>query len=485
VVGGLQYRIDQVRCANWPPLSRGLFYAPVYLLALALLSLSWIGLARLSVGKTLRFGSGDGPAQPPLTPLHLLLGGLACHLVALLTPPFLSDDGLAYAAVGRAMDVYHRSAYVPLGESLPLQDPFRALIQRYDLWLGSGSAYAPGFNALAWLVSRVAGDDLMLHLRLYQLTGLVSVVVSALIAGQAAREWALQGVSASIGTERGRQAAARAMALVLFCPLSIVEATINAHNDGLLMLSVALFALFMVRMRPFFALVALLLGLFIKVSALLLLGLYLAHLLCAWLDLRPPRLSLSSILLLCGIGAFVTALFAWLLFPILMHYSSTTAKLLGSPLDQYPYCTRSIECLPRAFLHLVLRMPTAAWFVGLCFRALSGAFLLYMAARSGRGVQHLRDAAAFLLIYYLFLHGYSHPWYGLSLLPLLSFASPTLLPAMLALPISNLAHYALDFPYNCDQRPVVVGLTELIQALIVIVPPAVLIYWYRPVGSRG
>lgn len=477
VIGGLQYRIDQVRCANWPPLTRGLFYAPIYLLALALLTIAWLGLARLAEGKALPFATGDGPAPPPIAPRHLLLGGLVCHLVALLTPPFLSDDGLAYAAVGRAMDMYQRSAYTPLGESLPLHDPFRALIQHYDLWLRSGSAYAPGFNSLTWLISRIAGDALTLHLRLYQLIGLLSVVATALVAGQAARAWARDRRAAAV-------AASRAMALVLFCPLSIVEATINAHNDGLLMLSVALFALFVVQRRPAMALLALLLGLSIKISALLLLGLYLAHLLCARLGLRRPRLSLRSVLLLCGASALVTALFAWLLFPTLVRYSSTTAKLLGSPLDQYPYCTRSIECLPRALLHLVLRLPTAAWFVGLCFRAMSGAFLLYMAARSERGVLHLRSAAAFLLIYYLFLHGHSHPWYVLSLLPLLSFAPPSLLPAMLALPISNLAHYALDFPYNCDQRPVIVGLTELIQALIVIVPPAVLVYWYRPAGSR-
>ena len=46
---------------------------------------------------------------------------------------------------------------------------------------------------------------------------------------------------------------------------------------------------------------------------------------------------------------------------------------------------------------------------------------------------------------------------------------------MLALILSNLAHYVLNFAYDCDQSRLVVGLTELAEGLIVLIPPTVLL----------
>jgi hypothetical protein len=215
----------------------------------------------------------------------------------------------------------------------------------------------------------------------------------------------------------------------------------------------------------------------------LLLGLYAIHLALSRWQVRLPKGVRAVLrwqgrwlkLVVVGLAVGLTALTVWLLVPLLWRYSSTTAHLLGSPGDQYPYCTRSIECLPRALLHIVLGMPTAAWVIGLCFRAAGGAFLLYMAIRSERGTRHLTWAASFLFLYYLYLHSYSHAWYMLSLLPLLSFADRRLRPAMMAMAVSNLSHYVLNFPYDCDHTVFVVGLKELLEGLIVVVPPTVIL----------
>ncbi len=493
--GGLLYRSDRIRCSNWPPLWTGLAYAPLYLLALALLTLGWLGLARLCVGRPLRIVA-DAPMLPPEqrpTPSRVLFFGLLVNLLCGLAPPFLSDDSLAYAAVGRAMFAYHKDMFVPLGLALPQGDLFRQMISQNESWLTVGSAYSPAFNWLASSVSSLAGDNLTLHLRLFQLLSLSAMLLCTLVTGQAAKEWALQQLPHSQSLlpgaspqALGRQAAARAMALVLFCPLTAIEAVNNAHNDSLLALSVALFALCVVRRRPLWAFLALLLGPLIKASGLLLLGLYTIHLSLSRWQVRGPRPVRLRIrgsgrglkLLIAAVAVVavgLTAVTVGLLFPWLERYSSTTAHLLGSPADKYPYCTRSIECLPRGLLHLVLGLPTAAWVIGLCFRAAGGAFLLYMAIRSERGTRHLSWAARFLFLYYLYLHGYSNPWYLLSLLPLLCFADGRLRPAMLALPVSNLAHYVLDFPFNCDHSPFMVGLTEVIQGMIVVFPPTALL----------
>lgn len=489
LLGGVLYRTDQVRCSNWPPLSTGLLYAPVYLMAIGLLSLAWIGLSALCLGRPLR-GGGDTPTLPieqlP-SPGRVVLFGLLLNLCGLLVPPFLADDALAYAAVGRAIQHYGADMYTPLGQALPAGDPFRQMIVHQTAWLQVGSAYSPAFNWLTYAVSALAGDDLTLHLRLFQGGSLLAMLLTTALVGQTAKEWALQGnrdalLPGATPQLAARQVAARAMALVLFCPLTLIEGVNNAHNDSLLAVSVALFALFVVRRQPFAAFLALLIGPLVKASGLLLLGLYAVHLALSRWQLRLPqtadfRAALRSRWLklgVIGLAIGLTALMVWLI-PLLWRYSSTTAHLLGSPGDQYPYCTRSIECLPRALLHVVLGMPTAAWIVGLCFRAASGAFLLYMAIRSERGTRHLTWAVSFLFFYYLYLHGYSHAWYMLSLLPLLTFAEARLLPAMMAMAVSNLSHYVLNFAFDCEQSVFMVGLTELVEGLLVLIPPTVVL----------
>ena len=173
------------------------------------------------------------------------------HLLLLATavPPFLADDGLAYAAIGRAMQVYHKDMFMPLGQSLPVDDPFRAAISMNYGWLEVGSAYAPGFNWLASVVSRLAGDSIALSLHLFQLSSLAAALLAAVVAGRAAFFYTLQqsaaaGTPASAARQQAATAAGnRATALVLLCPLTIIEAANSAHNDSFLMLSVALFAL--------------------------------------------------------------------------------------------------------------------------------------------------------------------------------------------------------------------------------------------------
>ncbi len=120
LVGAQLYRIDHIRCSNWPPLVTGLAYAPAYLVALALLTLGWLGLAGLC-GETPLWDSDSGAslARGPLrgarpTLWFVLLVGGVCNLLATAVPPFLADDGLAYAAIGRAMQVYHKDMFAPL-----------------------------------------------------------------------------------------------------------------------------------------------------------------------------------------------------------------------------------------------------------------------------------------------------------------------------------------------------------------------------------
>ncbi len=483
LAGAHLFRIDRIRCTNWPSLSIGWPYAFIYALALILLTLAWLGISNLCIGKAWSATSEIPIIALPPSRRFILLLGVGCNVLATMAPPFLADDGLAYAAIGRAMAKYHQDMFTPLGESLPASDIFRIAISQNYGWLEVGSAYAPGFNWLAWLIGKISDDNLTLSLRLFQTASMIAAICAGLIAGRAARLYETQLAKKSgleppvVGLMPAEEAVElRATSLLLLCPLTIIEASNNAHNDSFLMLSVALFALFVVQRKPILAFTMLATALLVKASALLLLGFYGIHQLSVLLNYRLPKIRYTYLLFALFIAVLITGLFAWQLLPWLMHYSSTTARLFGSPTDQYPYCTRSYECLPRGLLHMVLGMRTASWLVGLAFRSTAAAFLVYTALRSERGIRHLSWAASFIFLYYLFLHGYSHPWYILSLLPLLPYANKRLLPAMLTLPIANLSHYLLDFPYNCDHSVFMVGLTETIQGLMVLLPSTILLF---------
>ena len=99
VAVGLQYRIDLVKRNSWPSMWTGWFNTALFLAALGLLTFAWLGLAQLTRGRTL-FGQYISNAPRPTAP-RIVFMGLLVNLVAMITPPFLSDDSLAYAAIGR------------------------------------------------------------------------------------------------------------------------------------------------------------------------------------------------------------------------------------------------------------------------------------------------------------------------------------------------------------------------------------------------
>ena len=103
-----RYRIDAATCASWPSLVPARRYAVAYVAAVALLAAAWLRALRLdwSLGRALAVGA-------------------LVHAVAMVAPPFASNDPLFYAAVGHSMATRHASAATPLslgaagGRSLP------------------------------------------------------------------------------------------------------------------------------------------------------------------------------------------------------------------------------------------------------------------------------------------------------------------------------------------------------------------------------
>lgn len=432
----LRYRVDTTRCAAWPPLGQGIEAGALYLVGLGLLSASWLELSR-------RAATPSGPS------VRLVLGyATVLHAVLLVGLPFLSDDVLFYAGLGRVLNVAPpgTSAAVPLCQVLPEGSPFLRVLDAH--WRCSTSSYLPGFHLLAWAVGKLGQAELARHLRLYQVVSAVAVLLTA-----AATAAALRGSG---------QRPAFGAAVVALSPLALIEGTLNAHNDVFLALSCALFVLALERRQSLATGAGLALGLTVKVSAALVAGVYGLSLLFRWLRWR----GLPS-LLGAGIVAGVALLAA---APTAVPGLS---GLIGTPHAPWEYCTRSLECLPRALLRWELHAPTAAWLVGLTFRVLGGLWLLYV---SWRGRERLLPwLATGLLVYYLYLHSWSQSWYFLSLLPLLPWAEGKTRRATCVVSVSACAYYAVMLVGNCAKDELAIALIDLVEGLIVVVPSTVVL----------
>jgi len=457
------YHIARIECSQSPSAIQHVIACTAYLLAIALLTAGWKAVLRATASPRQR------PSGPPLGLGAVLLLGSAVHLLALIGLPFLSSDPLFYAALGRAAERFHAPAYARLCDTLPPSDPFFTFL--LPNWRCGTNPYGPGWSSLTALIAHLGGDSLPYQLRLYQLLGLLAMVGTAALTGLAAQ--------ASLPSGKTGNRGAWAAALVLFSPLAIIEGTASAHNDAFLALTAAGCALCIAHRRHGLAGLALLSGLLIKISALILGGFYLLWQPMQWIR-RHPRwvwpLTLALLLALVG-----TAAVGWTFWPLLRPLTIAGAyHLVGSPDDPLCHCTRSVECLPRAFLHFVLHVPTVSWGIGLAFRGFAALWLFWATYRGTQlasgALSPLRWAAIFLLFYYLYLHGYMQSWYFLSLLPLLPYLPDRLLRPAQVLCVSAVAYYVFYIPVHCafsPATPVLVALSEVAQALTVIAPPTV------------
>lgn len=447
---GRYYRIDQTRCENWPPLASNLAAALAYAVATVLLGLAWLRWLRLTQ-------RADGPGL-----FVVLACAAAIYLLIGMGLPVLSDDPLFYAVLGRVVHQGH-SPYQPFCQTLPSDDPGLRLLIAH--WRCGTSAYFSGFHAIAAGVASVAKQDLVGQLRGYQIVSGLAMLGAALLTALAVRGSTLRP--------------AYGAALVALNPLAILEAPFSAHNDALIALAVAGLVLAYRRRHLGGVLLSQTAALSIKASALLpvlwLPAVYILRWLAPiWHRRRSPALSRG--LLVAAIALLgLTAVLLLLLRP---------ATLFGPSGLPWEYCTRSLECLPRSILRSLLHQPEAATYVAVAFRLLSLLWLGYAALRAAQSpTQLLPWLGTGLLIYYLYLHPWSQSWYLLSLLPLFPWLPPRPQRALRSLSIAATAYYALLFIGNCLQDDLAIAATDLIEALIVMVPPTVCLLRTPPSAS--
>ncbi len=422
-----RFRIDTATCGSWPLLAAGAGYALAYAVAVALLSAAWLRALKSewSLAKALALGA-------------------LVHAVAMVAPPFASNDPLFYAAIGRSMARFGASPATPLSLVLPAGDRFLLVLP--EAWRGGTSPYGPLFNQLTRLVALAGGDDLALQLRLYQAINLAALVGVAALAGRAF--------------------GARAATLVLFAPLAIVDGTINPHNDALIALATAAFALALARQRQVAALASLAVALAVKLSAGLLLAFELLRLALVPIAARvrgAALLAAGSAVAALGVAALAIAPRLW---PSLGAFTA----LVGDPAESHPHFSRSWEGLPRAFFTFIVHVPLASWLIGLVFRAAGGVWILWCAFRAARERAPIVWAATMLFVYYLLLHAFLQGWYLVPLLPLATQLPAFATRAFRVFIICITMYYTISMPLDCDLRPVVIGAKEFVEAALVALP---------------
>ncbi|HEX2922979.1 MAG TPA: polyprenol phosphomannose-dependent alpha 1,6 mannosyltransferase MptB, partial [Chloroflexota bacterium] len=150
---------------------------------------------------------------------HIVLGfGALFAAIVTFAYPLTSTDIYGYFFFGRILEHYHLNPLITAPAMLP-QDPLMA----YAPWPDAPYPYGPVWALLSAVLSRVAGDDLLVGLLLFKLL-------------QAATYLATTGLIYHILRGHGDYPPAAGALLFAWNPLVLLELVGNGHNDGLVAL---------------------------------------------------------------------------------------------------------------------------------------------------------------------------------------------------------------------------------------------------------
>ncbi len=406
---------------SWPPASESdaktgqprlralaLGYAGGLLVAAAAswLRYCWAGTLRIDTAtaafavSSLLLGAGLGlssacgwkllQSAPRLSRATILRLAIAAQLVAALAVPLTSGDYFQFLAYGQLQ--LEGKNPLAAGPSALGAGPLLAVVS--ERWASQPSVYGPLLLLLlrgaAWAAAPLASP----------LWGNGAVLKLAMLASVLATLFAAAGF---LRANRPGPSGDRALALLALSPLMAWELSGQGHSDGVLTLSLMLFAWAAVEERELPAVLALAAGTWAKVTIAPILALYLLFLLRRR-GLRAvvygmASLALGAVLFLPYVRGFPG------LGPMLSAVRGTRSHSLGDLL--------AIAATPLgpAAQHLV----ESASFL-LCIAACAAAFA-YAALRARTVPQLLRGALFFLFVWDLTVPLFQ-PWYATWLLPL-------------------------------------------------------------------
>ena len=370
--------------------------------ALALLGLSMVGLSRQGVNEIHHFVIGFGLVAMLQAQLYLVavwvvlnrpvdrwtlviivLSAVACRLVCLFSPPFLSTDVFRYVWDGKVQAAgINPYRYIPA-------DPHLAFLRDLEIYPHinrrdyAHTIYPPGSQMLFLLITRIGAT--------------VRWMKTGMVALEALTLWILIRLLQALGLRREQ------VLIYAWHPLVLWEVASSGHVDGAALPFIALALLFYLRHKPVATGAALAAATIIKLYPVALFpALYRRS---AWRDWRMPA----------TVACIVAAGYAC--------YLSVGRHVLGF-LPEYAK-EEGMESGSRYFLLTLARhslhweaLPTVAFYAFAALLLLGLALLAFLRSEAG-------DMAAmrwcFVLASALMLLFSSHyPWYYLWLLPFVS-----------------------------------------------------------------
>ena len=216
----------------------------------------------------------------------VLLVGVALHVLALVTPLFLSRDVYSYAIYGRMVSLHGLNPYTSI-PAAAWRDPFNTQDLVSVDWIDSPAVYGPAFSAIsAGVTGAVRG---------------VPETVFAFKALAAAASVATMFVAVAAARRVAPERAAFAAAIIGWNPVILFHGVAGGHNDTLVGLAVAAGMLLILARREYWATAVLTVGALVKISGAIPLAIAVIGT-TLW---RPPGKRLPAFGAHVGIGLLV------------------------------------------------------------------------------------------------------------------------------------------------------------------------------------
>jgi len=317
----------------------------------------------------------------------LVLGGFGVFSYQLLwLYPFDAADVFDNIMHGRVLGIYGENPFLQPPNRFP-DDPFL----RYVAWEKSVSAYGPGWELLAALTARLAGNQIIPNVIAFKLlSGLflgAAVLIVASILRQKAPERALAGV-----------------VLLAWNPVILYETFGNGHNDMAMVLWILIAAWATINQRYLLALMLLVIGMLVKYIPLLMVP-------------TVGFLALRDLPDWRGRGRFI---FVGAVLSLLLIFLAYWPFWEGSQILTVGRRSRMFTASLPAMLHAltsnVFGKVVAGMWISLFAAGITGLFALWQGWRARKNQQWTAfpEAAFLILMFYLLLTClWFQQWYAL------------------------------------------------------------------------
>jgi putative effector of murein hydrolase LrgA (UPF0299 family) len=350
----------------------------------------------------------------------IIIGGAMIFVViALFMYPYDAADIFDNIMHGRILSVYGANPFREVAVQFPA-DPFLP----YVAWRKSISAYGPGWEIVAGLSARLAGNDLLTNVFIFKL------VLAGFMAGCA-------GWIAAILRRVAPDRVLAGVTLFLWNPVVIYETIGQGHNDVAMLFWMLLAVWLLLQRRYTLTIVALLIGALFKYIPLLFIPIAVA---IALRDLGQTRSRLRYL----SVTALVSIALVVLAYAPFWNGLETLS--ISRRMNLY---TTSLPAVAYNLLQFNLSADEAARSVSLTALAIMAIAALAVAWRAWRDRSDLSFTRSMFLLtafYLLLTVPWFHVWYAVWIIGLAAL-----------LPIGHAVRFALLFSFAVLSEPLIFG----------------------------